>query len=200
MLYIIASMDVSFGVHGRIPFEEFSNYANTGIGVDVGFGYYFGITELFGIGAGTGFTYFFQKPFSDSSDKVKLRRNSQVNFIPFFASFLMKFYVGENMYALVSLGGGGNYTILNTSYNLYTYDTTQNSWIQEDKKDQDKTFGYLLNFGFALRLEDFDVFTGVNIFSLNLKEFNFTTGQWENKNVAYSSFYFGARYYIKFGI
>ncbi len=202
MLWIISSMDLSFGVHGRIPFEEFSNFASTGIGADMGFRYFFGISQLFGAGLETGYTYFFQKPFSDSSDKVKLKRTSQTNYIPLSLNMLMKFYIGENMYALVSLGGGGNYTILNTKYSLYLYDTTQNAWqeIAKDKSEQYKSFGYLLNFGFALRLEDFDIFTGVNIFSLKFKKVNFSTGDLEEVNVAYSNFYFGARYYMKFGI
>lgn len=202
MLYIMASMDLSFGVHGRFPFEEYANYAGTGIGADMGFRYYFGRTELFGAGLELGGTYHFQKQYADSSDKVKLKMITQSNYFPFHLDLLMKFYVGENMFALVSVGGGGNYIILNTKYDQYNYVDSLNQWkeVAKNKEKKNTSFGYLLNFGFALRLEDFDIFAGVNIFSLKFEKLNFITAQWEEMNAAYSNFYFGARYYIKFGI
>gem|GEM_PF-6232976 len=36
MLWLVGAFDISFGVHGRIPFEDFSNYASTGVGADIG--------------------------------------------------------------------------------------------------------------------------------------------------------------------
>jgi hypothetical protein len=202
MLWLVGAFDISFGVHGRIPFEDFSNYASTGVGADIGMRYFFGAFQLFGLSLEGGATYFFQKPFSDSSSNFKIRRTSQTNYFPFHANLLMKFYVGENMYALVSLGGGGNYTILNTKYTTYKLDTISNVWteMEKDKSDVQSSFGYLLNFSFALRLEEFDVFAGVNIFSIKPKVFNLLNGEFEERNLAYSNFYFGVRYFVKFGI
>jgi|GEM_PF-1041988 len=202
MLWLVGAFDISFGVHGRIPFEEFSGYASTGVGADVGMRYFFGISQLFGVSLEGGATYFFQKNFSDSSGRFKIKMTSQPNYFPFHANLLMKFYVGENMHAIVSLGGGGNYTVMNTTFTTYKYDTLSNVWeeMEKNKKEVQSSFGYLLNFSFALRLEDFDVFAGINIFSINSKVFNLLTGEFEEKNSAYSNFYFGARYFVKFGI
>ncbi len=201
MLYLVGAFDISFGVHGRIPFEDFSNYASSGIGADLGMRYFFGISQLFGVSLEGGATYFFQKPFSDSSLRYKIKSTNQTNFFPFHANLLMKFYVGENMYAIVGMGGGGNYTILNTTYNIYQFDTISGVWNEKEKKSERQGFlGYLINFSFALRLEDFDVFSGVNIFSVKPKVFNLSSGEFEERNLAYSNFYFGVRYLLKFGI
>ncbi|NPB03737.1 MAG: hypothetical protein GXO39_04915 [Thermotogae bacterium] len=198
MLWIVSFMDLSFGVGLRIPLEDYSRYIGYGTGGEIGFRYFF--TDMFGAGLTVGGNYYFQKRATDSVGYVWAKQTTQLIDFPVSLNLIMSFYLSEGMYLIVSLGGGGIYSMYSYSRRVGVYDSAQTSWSVSEKEDSYKVGGYLINFESAIRMTDFDVFTGVHIIQSTLKRTDMLNGEEKEDKGAFPVLYMGVRYFLKFGV
>ncbi len=197
-MWLLGAFDVSFGVGGRFPLEDYAHFAGYGIGGEMGFRYFF--TDMLGVGIKAGGYYHFQRRFKDSLPDVWYDQNFQMNQFPASFNLIMKFYLAEGVNLMVSVGGGGHYTLYFYKRRVGVYDTASGRWTITEEEDDLKGGSYLLNFEAAFRMTDFDVFTGVNIVNTPLNEFSFTDREGVESVRSLPVFYIGVRYFLKFGV
>jgi len=191
-------MDVSFGVATRIPLEDYAKFVGYGVGGEVGFRYFF--TDLFGVGLKAGGYYHFQRLAKDSVGGVWYKQNTQANVFPASLNLVMNFYLAEGVSLMVSVGGGGNFSLYTYDRRVGVYDSASASWNVREEEGNYKVGGYLINFEAAFRMTDFDIFMGVNILQTEINRVDMLEGKETIDKGAYPALYIGTRYFIKFGV